>query len=344
MNSMRLEISTQRQRLAGRTERRGSQTGFPTWGAFAFGGIFAAVGTAIMLVGLRVIPVDPKGVHAPWWVLTVMGSVFALAGLAVWGMAVRQWRSEQRRREAEQRNPGEPALADYGWDITGFTPSRWSRAAKALAGAGGLTLFLSIFNYWAFFAKGPWMVKAIVVLFDLILLAVWWEAVVRLGRALKFGGSRIEFARFPYRPGEPVVLRWHPADGIVQARKGSFTLRGVEEWFEHRGSGKNRSAHLVQEEFWRATWQLDEPRLFTRGEIVELRFELPDGAPSTRLSTDKDKPVFWEFEVNLDLPGLDFEETYLVPVYGPEFLNQFSRTVSSAPLAKPRQMSVNWGR
>jgi hypothetical protein len=343
MNSMRLEISTQRKRLVGRTERRGSQTGLPTWGAFVFGGMFVAVGTAILLVGLRVIPVDPQGVHAPWWVLTVMGSVFALAGLAVWSMAARQWRSAKRRREAEQRHPGEPALADYGWDITGFAPSRWSRAAKALAGAGGLTLFLSIFNYWAFFAEGPWMVKGVVTLFDLILIAVWWEACLKVGRAIKFGGLRIEFARFPYRPGEPVVVRWHPADGIVQGRRGSFTLRGVEEWFEHSGSGKNRSAHLVQEEFWRATWQLDEPRLFTRGEILELRFEPPTDAPGTRISSEKAKPVFWEFEVKLDLPGLDFEEVYLVPVYGTGRLDQFNPTVPSAPLAKPRQLSVSWG-
>jgi hypothetical protein len=311
---MRLELSTERRRLTGRTERRGAQTGFSTAGAFAFGAVFVAVGIAIMLVGMRVIPVNPREVHAPWWVLTVMGAVFALAGLAVWGMAVRQWRSEQRRREAERRHADEPALADYGWDARGFSPPRWSRPALALAGAGGLTLFLSIFNYWAFFADGPWVVKAVTILFDLLLVAVWWEAGLRVGRAVKFCGSRIEFARFPYRLGEPVIVRWRPAEGMAQARKGTFTLRGVEEWFEHRGSGKNRSAHLVQEEFWSAAWRVKEARGFTRGEVMELRFEPPAALPATQLSAAK--PVFWEFEVKLDLPGLDFEEIYLVPLYG----------------------------
>jgi hypothetical protein len=47
---------------------------------------------------------------------------------------------------------------------------------------------------------------------------------------------------------------------------------------------------------------------------LELRFEPPADGMSTQLSADK--PVFWEFEVELDLPGLDFKETYLVPVYG----------------------------
>jgi hypothetical protein len=314
MNLARLEVSTARQRLTGRSERRGAQTGLPTAGAFLFGGIFVVVGVLIMLVGLRVIPVDPKGVHAPWWVLTVFGGVFAAAGLFVEGMAVRQLQSQQRRREAARQIPNESALADYGWDTTGFAVPRWNVAIKALAGAAFLTLFLSIFNYWAFFTKSPWPVKAIVVVFDLILLAAWWETARRVGKAFKFGGSRIEFAQFPYRPGQPVIVRWRPADGVTQARHGSFTLRGVTEWFEHRGSGKNRSAHLVQEEFWRATRHLDEPHWFRRGETIELQFDLPADAPTTQLSAEK--PVFWEFEVKLDLPGLDFEEVYLLPVYG----------------------------
>ncbi len=309
----RWNISTERRRLPGRTERRGAQTGLPAVGAFLFGGLFVTVGVLVMLVGLRVIPVDPQGVHAPWWVLTVFGAVFAAAGMFVEGMALRQLRSEQRRREAARQFPNEPALADYGWDTTGYSPPRWSAAIKALAGAAFLTLFLSIFNYWAFFANAPWPVKAIVVVFDLILLAVWWETARRTGKAFKFGGSRIAFARFPYRRREPVVVRWLPGEGIATARSGTFTLRCVEEWFEHTGSGKNRSAHLVQEELWGATAHLDRQRTFTRGETLEWRFEPPSGLPATQLSAAK--PVFWEFAVKLDLPGLDFEEVYLVPVY-----------------------------
>ena len=313
MDLGRFITSTERRRLAGRTERRGAQTGFPTWGAFAFGGVFVAAGAAITLVGTRVIRVDSSTVHAPWWLLTVMGVVFALAGLAVWGMAWRQHESEKRRVSASLRHPGEPALADYAWDPAGFAAPRWSRAAKALAGAGGLTLFLSIFNYWAFGIDGPWLVKAVTILFDLILVAVWWEAGVRLGRALKFGDSRLAFAHFPHRLGEPVRLHWHPATGIERALRGTFTLRCVEEWFERTGAGEHASASLVQEEIWSGVWHLDTLYLFTPGEVVDLHFEPPAGLPPTHLSADK--PVFWEFEVNLDLPGLDFEEVYLVPVY-----------------------------
>jgi hypothetical protein len=45
----------------------------------------------------NIIPVAPKSGHAPYWVLTVVGLVFALAGLLVWGMAWRQLAYEKRQ-------------------------------------------------------------------------------------------------------------------------------------------------------------------------------------------------------------------------------------------------------
>ncbi|MDB6027921.1 MAG: hypothetical protein JWM68_4144 [Verrucomicrobiales bacterium] len=176
-----------------------------------------------------------------------------------------------------------------------------------------MTLFLSFFNYWAFMAGGPLLVKAVVGLFDLLLIYGWYQGVLAVGRALKFGNSRIEFIQFPYRLTTPINIRWKAPSGIVHANKGSFTLRCVEEWFEQRGSGKNRGQFLVQEEVWRGTWFLNEPATFTRNEESELHFEPPAKLPSTSLLTHR--AVYWELEAKLDLPGLDFEECYLVPVY-----------------------------
>lgn len=300
-------------RLAGRTEWRGSQTGFSTPGASACGGAFVAAGVGIMLAGLRVIPVDPKGVHAPYRVLTATGAVFASAGVWVWTMAARQLAANRRREDALLRYAGEPALADDAWNPQGVASKRWSLAARALAGAGLLTLFISIFNWWAFFTDSPWVVEVVTVVFDLVLLAVWWQTVVIVGRALKFGASRLRFVRFPYRVDEPIDIAWQPASGIGRANGGSFTLRCVKEWFEVTGSGSNQTRKLVHEEQWLGAWLLDHAHEFRPGEQVDLRFRPPGGLPATQLAAEL--PVFWEFEVILELPGFDFEETYLVPVY-----------------------------
>lgn len=302
-----------RRRLTGRNERRGTRTGFSVRGAVLFGAAFVVSGTAIVLVGQRVIPVDPSTVHAPWWVLTAAGLSFAGSGLAVWGMAVTQQRAERHRREAMRRYAGSEAHADHAWNPRGDRSRQWQRAAHALGGAIFLSIFLSIFNWWAFGAEGPLMVKIIVILFDLVLLFAWWEAVVRTGRALKFGDSRIVFDHFPYLLSEPVVIRWVPPKGVGRARRGEFTLRCVEEFHEERGSGEDRSKWMVHEELVAETHTFDDPHTFAPGREVEFRYVLPEGVPPSSLSAVK--PVFWEFEAKLMMPGFDFEERYLVPVY-----------------------------
>ncbi len=302
-----------RRRLRGRTERRGTATGMPVWGTFLFGLIFVATGTGIGLVGLRVISVDPSSVHAPYWVIAVCGLCFAGGGLAVWGMAVTQFRDERRRRDAMRRYAGAEALADHAWDVRGFTPPRWGRAVKSVMGAAFFTVFISVFNWWAWGAHGPVMVKIIVTIFDLVVVLVWWQAVLTVGRAVKFGGSRLVFDHFPYRLNETVALRWVAPRGITQADRGSVTFRCVEEYYEERGSGKDRNRWLVHDELSAEAQSFDTPRTFPPGRPVEFRYELPENARPTKLSADR--PVYWELEVKLSMPGLDFEEWYLVPIY-----------------------------
>ena len=309
----RFESSSIRRRLPGRTDRRGVRTGLSTPGGGAFGGVFVLLGSFTVRVGTKMIAVDPKSVHAPYWVLTVVGWVFALAGLLVWGMAWRQLASEKRQEQRRFGRPGDLALADYAWDPRGFVPSRWGPPAKALGVAGFLTLFLSVFNWPAFMNDGPVPLKVAVALFDLAAAWVWCVAGWKVLRALKFGGSWLEFLKFPCPPHEPLALRWWPAAGMGRVDKGRFTLRCVEEWQESRGQGDNRTTVVIHEEIWSGTWFLDRVRSFPSRESMELRCELPKDAATTQLSTDR--PVFWELEVKLDLPGLDFQEIYLVPVY-----------------------------
>jgi len=302
-------------RLTGNLQQRGSTMGITSWSGIAFGGVFVAAGTAITLMGTRVLEVDPASVHAPYWLLTVAGAFFAGGGLWIWSMAWRQLAANRARVEATRRYPNEPALTDYHWHPDGYQVSEWPGLAKAAGWAMGMTVFLSIFNYWAFVAHGPWMVKGGVGLFDFAALCMWFQAARQLGRALKFGHTRVAFTSFPFRPPNPVVLRWQPSKGIVRVNKGTFTLRCVAEWWERYGSGENQNNTLVHEEIWSAKWILDQPRNLHPRDDVELRYELPLDAKPTNLSTGK--LIFWELEVKLDLPGLDFNETYLVPVYGP---------------------------
>jgi hypothetical protein len=308
----RYEESHERRRLSGQLQPRGTQTGVSSLGMFLFGLPFFGFGIWATLAGLKLVPLDESKLQAPHWVLVAFGIVFALAGLMVWGMGWRQFKANKRRAEEGLRNP---VLADYPWDERGFTPPRWSRAAKAIGGVIFFALFLSMFNWWAFVQGGPWMLKAIVILFDALLAFFAWQTAMLIGRTLKFGPSRIEFTHFPYQPGEKISLHWTVPSGLTHVAAGTLTLRCVEEWYETRGSGKNRSKQLVQEAVWSATGHLEHPRTLTPGQPEELRFEIPASALGTRMNAKDTKPVFWELLIELKMAGLDFREPYLVPIY-----------------------------
>ena len=294
-------------------QARGGQTGMAWVVLILFGAPFVGVGVWATLAGTKVVPIDPGNLHAPHWVLAAFGLVFALAGLMVWGMGWRFFRANLRRKRALANRANDPALADYPWDPRGFTPPRWAHAAKAVGGVILLAIFLSIFNWWAFGADGPWPVKIIVGLFDMILVWAAWQAVMAIGRTLKFGPSRIEFGKFPLRPGETAVLRWLVPKGIGRVAHGTFIFRCVEEWYETSHAGKGENKTLVQEQVWAMTCRLGQQVDLRSGKTEELRFDLPPDAASTSLSNGK--TVFWELVIELDLAGLDFKETYLVPVY-----------------------------
>ncbi len=315
MQPDRYEVSPAgRRRLSGTLQQRGSKMGLPTWGGSLFGIPFVAAGTTVALMGTKVIHVNPASVHAPYWVMTVAGVSFVLGGFMVWGMTWKQFTANRLRLVAARRHPNEPALADYPWHPDGFTVFEWTGAAKALATALGLSVFLSIFNWWAFGANGPWMVKGIVIFFDIVAVLIWVKAAQQVLSALKFGHSKVEFTAFPCRLGTPLLVRWQPGGGIDRVNQGTFTLRCVEEWMERSGSGKNQNTILIHEETWSARWIIERPCNFPLRDAMELRCELPADALPTCLSADK--PVYWELEVKLNLPGLDFNETYLVPIYG----------------------------
>ena len=315
MKPDRFELSfVGRMRLPGQRQRRGAKVGSSTRGVFIFGGIFVLIGFLIVLVGTKIIPVDPKTVHAPYAVLTLCGLVFMIPGLVVVGMARIQFLSEKRQRLAKDLRTVEPALIDYPWDTRGYSPPRWKPVVKALGWAAFLTLFVSLLNWMIFTDRSSGTVaKVVIALFDLAALWLWCVSGWKFSKAVKFGKSRLEFARFPYHREEPIFLRWLAPSGVTQIGKGTFTLRSVVEWFEQQGSGKNATSILVHEEQWSGTWFLDHAMRIRVGDGVELRCEWPHDSKSTEFSADM--PVFWELEVKLDLPGLDFAETYLVPIY-----------------------------
>lgn len=302
------------QRLPNPVRSRGHGTGLSTPGGFVFGGVFAAIGTFVTLIGLRVI--EPGGrLNVPHWVLLPIGLVFASVGAFLSGKTWLRLRAERRHDQLILRHPDQPALADYEWDPAGSRSDLRQQATRATVIAAFFVLFLTPVNYIAF-KEAPefaWVLRVIVGLFDLVTLYLLGDMALRWGRVFKFGNALLRFGQFPLLINQPVRLTWIAPEGCRGDATGGFTLRAIREWYETSGRGNSRSTRLVHEQQWSASWEIPSTTFIRPGDTYDLALDLPPDAPGTALRAER--PLFWELEVNLALPGLDFKDTYLVPIY-----------------------------
>lgn len=291
-------------------------SGVPVWQAVMFAVMFLGFGTVITLASLGWLPgASPPRQDSSAWGLVFVGPSFLMIGLVAAVIAVRLQKEQNRRRSALPDDL--PETRDHLWDREKFEVSGWRTVVEAAVFAVFLSLFLVPFNWFCFSEHGEFrsnvLAKVAIAAFDVAGLLCWFHFFKRLLHQRKFGATRVEFARFPFRVGQPVALRFVPPQSVKAMNGGSFMLRCVGEWTERTGSGDNRRSNIIQEAQWSGTWHLDDASVFFRDEVIELTFDPPADLPLTSLSTPRQ--VFWELIVKLDVDGLDFEEVYLVPVY-----------------------------
>lgn len=308
-------LSDKPKRLNNRSEPVGLHKNFSPRGMFLFGLPFLGVGIWIMLVGLEIVEVDSSKVHAPMWVLTVVGLIFAASGCLVWNMGWQQAKIRQRLKRLAAQYPGDTAMADYPWDRNGYSPPRWKPVRKAWSALIFMAVFSSVFNWWAFGSgNGPLPVQIGIGILDLVLLGVLLWALKTTWHAVKFGKTQLNYDHFPYRPGERAFLEIQLPASLRNGQSATLTLRQILEYYEITGSGKNRNKRLVHEVKYSEEQTLTQNQIAEWPGYIRTLWDLPKIARATQLSADQ--PLFWELELELDVPGLDLKQRYLLPVYG----------------------------
>ena len=294
--------------LKGHTDRSG--TTVHGWAAVALGALAAMPAGFVALLLAGVLTPDSTSASAPRWVVGFCGVAFAAAGAA---FIIHGVRGVLRRRAAaiQRRSfPMQPWHWDHDWDVRGMTDRGWEEARRAFAFALMASLILAPAN-WAMVTLPdmPVWAKAVIVLFDFMIGYALWRGTYMALRTIKYGRPRLRVQRFPLHPGmsaEAVLERLGPL-GAIQTF--DITLRCVQERYEKRGSGKNRSQVVVSYEVWA------EKRAVQCSAAVplEMRFDIPSHLPGCALS---ERPArYWELEVSGEAPGIDYGGTFLVPIY-----------------------------
>ena len=281
--------------------------------------MFVSIGTVVALVGTEVIPTALGSIHAPYWVLTILGGCFAAAGLFIVLKSLHQARRSARQRRMRIRCPQQPWLGDFPWDRNGYTPPRWKSVLGAIAPAVFIAAFSVPFDWIGFFARPQifWPFAIAGGLMALAALSLLGYAGYLLLQKLRFGTTTVYWPSFPLPIGKPCTVYWRAPRARLDRHKWQATVRLIEEYFIVRGTGKNRSSQLVFDALFEAPVTLHAGGL-QPGARHRLSFTIPSGLPSTALSADigdRTPPRYYLLIVACERQGMDFKEHYLLPLY-----------------------------
>ncbi len=278
------------------------------WPSVHYGALFVLAGTAI---GARALFGSASGMHAPRTVVVACGAIFALAGLYVAVNGVIDIRRKRAAAERAASMPAEPWWWDYPWRPDGIGNDTRREIARASGFALFFVIFLTPFHWVGFFSEHPVPPFAIGALFfDVVLVGVFVRAARLALMRRRYGASWLRFKRFPFHPGEPVELSLDGYGGLSAMTQLTGTLRCVQERYETRGSGRNRSTKVVCYALWSATMVAER----NRDGGFDFAFDVPAGAPASALA---ERPArYWELAVKSDdVPGVDYSASFYVPVY-----------------------------
>ena len=280
---------------------------------------FIGVGVFAMALSLGYIPSMESGIKGPHALLTVFGAVFCLAGLGLWGVGLSAIAGARAALKRRREHPNEPWYWDHAWNPQFAESGGPGTALQGLAVGAFLVLFLSMFNFIAFFSGKsdvPFFVKGIVGFFDLIALLVIGSAFYALFQYFKYGKSRLHFARFPFRPGNTLEGGLEGSRRLFQANAIVLTLRYIEEVIVTTGSGKNRNTSVSLYTLHEVRQEIDPRQLNPDSDLgIPISIRLPEGMPT--LLHDKPRR-YWELDVSADTPGIDYSARFIIPVYGDE--------------------------
>jgi hypothetical protein len=277
-------------------------------GAALFSLPFLGVGVYFALVGFEFVPPPPGRINAPLWVIGFVGLAFALAGLMLLGHGLRGMRHHARRQRLIEFHPGRPWMADFDWDESGIESRLGARATQSVFGALLFCVFLAPFHWWAWISDhgslGIWFVTGV---FELIAIFVVGTALRHVAQWLKYGNMRLRFFRFPYEPGGPLEVVFAPN----RFERFTATLRFVEERIEESGTGENRRSRIVHEALYEKAQEYAPGALQAE---VTITFDLPDD--DEWVNDISGTPVrYWELLLEADVPGVDLEASWPLPVY-----------------------------
>lgn len=263
------------------------------------------------------------------WEMLGLYAVFALVfggvgyGMIALGVAGRK--RQRRVEELETRYPMQPWRHREDWAEGEVRSS----ARPALIFGMAFAVFWNLISLpILFFLPSEVLDKGnrlalLGLIFPLIGIGLLVVAVRHLIRQRKFGNSRLQLDTMPGVVGGPLAGTIHVGSGIWPEKGFDLTLEGVARRVVRRGGKRRTEEQLLHQESLRVP--IEQLHVGATGTTVPVRFIIPFEVPPTG-GENSDKRVLWRLSAEAELPGVDYNTCFEVPVF---------RTQDSSPDYEP---------
>lgn len=163
----------------------------------------------------------------------------------------------------------------------------------------------------------PEWAALLILIFPAVGIGFAWSALKRVLHRWKYGTSTLRMETMPGRLGRRLRARLRAPLAPDEAPEDGFhvQLSCYRRYVDHTGEGSTVRRDLK----WRDEKHLrGQPSSEKEGVTeVPLSFELPSDQPSSTPHKTKER-MLWEVSVSADVPGLDYESAFEIPVFEPD--------------------------
>ncbi len=295
-----------------------SHTTIQGWPSIFFGLPFAGFGLFFLLIAIGWTDTPRSSIHAPLWVIGIIGGVFFAVGFWLALHGTRGLHRAWNRNNGQRHLPTKPWLWDYPWNAKGISDSTVQGMIRGIVAMIFMVIFLAPFNWIAFFSdKGDFFWKGIVGLFDIIvILGIGGFISSKFRQYVTYGTSFLTFHTFPFYLGHSLALTLQTLPH--SAKKLHLHIRCIEEAYEVRrrkgARGRTKSESVVKcYQLYKASKTFDRTQIPPTGGL-QVSWTLPSDDRFT--STPSARPArYWELEVIAEEAAAPYQSFFLLPVY-----------------------------
>lgn len=239
----------------------------------------------------------------------VFSSIFFLAGCGIMTGGFFMFRKSGKKASAKLQNPDKEWMWDSKWNSGYVIPDRKSNLIVGMIflifwfGMSGIP---AVVLYEEFLEGGSVMYISLS-MGALGLLFVYFY-IKSVFKYRKFGQSKLKLITFPGIIGKS--FKGEIEAPFFMRPEGDYYFRLDCKRHYSTGTGDSRKSHtdLLHEDSW--SIDPDDARARNEAVIIPVEFDIPKDLPASN-----EDGIFWTLKVYAETVGLDWSETYTIPVF-----------------------------